>query len=256
MHEWRWLRSALPWWIHGISKSQSPYFYVYESCLDPVTTFERWVPLGIDANVFRCLFHRTYRESQLCIVIKRFYVYESIYTNSFLEKLAALVKTLKEWEHNRTLLFCGFDTEQHVVWKAPSQKSFQHHFDQQAQRVLGDSIEDSFLNTSSIQDDSKSAKVLQRLDLFWNARAPDVIEQIGDSIWTRESLGIADASPTSCELAWSGEFSLDVTDTQRIRRHRQSGIGIEWKPARSSEILWLATPMMEKLTRCDSNMFI
>jgi acyl-CoA reductase-like NAD-dependent aldehyde dehydrogenase len=179
--------------------------------------------------------------SQICMMIKRLYVHESIY-DEFLEKLVAFVKTLKVGAGTEPDTFFGPVQNEMQFEKAKELlTSIQK---ENLKPALGGSIENStgyYVHPTIIDNPPESSRVVQEepfapiLPILKWSDEDDVIERanaletgLGASVWSKDfERATRMADQLQSGSVWVNSH-FDLMPTAPFGGHKQSGMGVEW----------------------------
>ncbi|KAL2831500.1 Aldehyde/histidinol dehydrogenase [Aspergillus cavernicola] len=181
--------------------------------------------------------------SQVCMMIKRLYVHESIY-NTFLDRLVAFVKTLKVGDGTEADIFIG--PVQNAMQFEKAKELLSTISSQKLKPALGGSVADStaggyFIHPTIIDNPPEDSTVVQEEPfapilpvMKWSEEA-DVIQRanalqtgLGSSVWSKDferATRIADQMQSGS--VWVNSH-FDVAPDVPFGGHKQSGMGVEW----------------------------
>ncbi|KAJ5771057.1 uncharacterized protein N7511_003108 [Penicillium nucicola] len=179
--------------------------------------------------------------SQICMMIKRLYVHESIY-DEFLSKLITFVTTLKVGHGTEPDTFFG--PVQNEMQFEKAKELFSSITTENLNPVLGGSIENStgyFIHPTIIDNPPESSRIVQEepfapiLPIMKWSDEDDVVERanaletgLGSSVWSKDferATRIADQLQSGS--VWVNSH-FDVSPTAPFGGHKQSGMGVEW----------------------------
>ncbi|KAJ5087160.1 Aldehyde dehydrogenase N-terminal [Penicillium angulare] len=179
--------------------------------------------------------------AQICMMIKRLYVHESIY-DTFLQKLVDFVKTFKVGEGTEADVFVG--PVQNKMQFEKAKDLFQTITTDKLKAVLGGDIQDSagyFIHPTIIDNPPEDSRVVQEepfapiLPVLKWSDEKDVIERanaldtgLGSSVWSKD----LDRAQRIADQLQSGSVwvnsHFEVAPNAPFGGHKQSGMGVEW----------------------------